>query len=109
MNNYLPQLYNGYTTRGLNRMDRRIFSGIYSTGIVYADRKRDSGGDYARLAFLSFDTLELEIEADCPQGLQQEIIHDAAQVQARKGAAIPNQLGRTTCAAWIARQVSHNR
>jgi hypothetical protein len=63
----------------------RIVAGIYPAGIVYADRKRERGGDYARLAFLSFGTLELEIEPDCPQELRQQIVDDAARIQARKG------------------------
>lgn len=66
-------------------MDSRIFSGVYPTGIVYADKKRERGGDYARLAFLSFDTLELKIESDCPKALRQQIIDDAARIQACKG------------------------
>jgi hypothetical protein len=71
--------------RAHNSTDQRIFAGIYPTGIVYADRKRERGGDYARLAFLSFDTLELDIEPDCPRTLRQQIIEDAARIQARKG------------------------
>src|SRR3546814_11285018 len=40
---------------GENHMDQRIFSGIYPAGIVYADRTRQKGGDYARLAFLPYE------------------------------------------------------
>lgn len=63
----------------------RIFAGIYPEGIVYADRHRERGGDYARLAFLSFGTLKLEIEKDCPEELRPRIVADAERIQARKG------------------------
>src|SRR3546814_11083186 len=49
---------------GENHMDQRIFSGIYPAGIVYADRTRQTGGDYARLAFLPYDTLALAFSTD---------------------------------------------
>lgn len=63
----------------------RIFSGIYPAGIVYADRCREKGGDYARLAFLPFDTLELEFATDCPGALKTLIEQDAARIQAQIG------------------------
>ncbi len=66
-------------------MDQRLFSGVFTAGIVYADRTRQKGGDYARLAFLPFDTLELEFATDCPPDLQKIIEHSAAKVQARAG------------------------
>lgn len=66
-------------------MDQRIFSGVFPAGIVYADRTRQKGGDYARLAFLPFDTLELEFATDCPPELQRVIEVDAAKIQSRAG------------------------
>ena len=63
----------------------RIFRGVYPAGIVYADRTRERHGDYPRLAFLPFQSLELEIEPDCPDALRAEIIADAAILQARRG------------------------
>lgn len=63
----------------------RIFAGIYPEGIVYADRHRERGGDYARLAFLSFGTLKLEIEKDCPDELRRQIVAEAGRIQVRKG------------------------
>jgi len=66
-------------------MNDRIFAGIYPCGIVYADRKVERHGDYKRLAFLSYATLELEIEPDCPAKLATEITADAAKIQARRG------------------------
>ena len=66
-------------------MNARIFAGIYPEGIVYADRKREVAGDYKRLAFLSYGTLALDVERDCPTALRADIVADAATIQARKG------------------------
>jgi hypothetical protein len=66
-------------------MNPRIFAGVYPAGIVYADRHREEHGDYARLAFLSYATLELEVEKSCPAQLRAEITEDAARIQARRG------------------------
>lgn len=63
----------------------RIFVGVYPTGISYADRKREKHGDWAKLAHLFFDTLELKIEKDCPAAFAEWIKQDAAKIQARKG------------------------
>lgn len=63
----------------------RIFVGIFPGGIVYADRKREKHGDYARLAFLPYDTLVLKVEKDCPPQLREAIEADAKTYQARKG------------------------
>lgn len=52
---------------------------------MYADRAREKGGDYARLAFLSFSTLELKIERDCPKALADLISSEASQLQAKAG------------------------
>lgn len=66
-------------------MVNRLFSGVYPCGIVYADKQREKGGDYARCAFLPFSSLVLQIERDCPKELRDQIIKDAAAIQARKG------------------------
>ena len=63
----------------------RLFSGVYSTGISYADRTRERDGDYKRLAFLSFATLTLEFQPDCPDDLRELITREAARIQARRG------------------------
>ncbi len=63
----------------------RLFSGVYPTGIVYADKAREVQGDYARLAYLNFDTLTLKVETDCPADLRQRIEADAAAIQAKRG------------------------
>lgn len=66
-------------------MPDRIFCGVYPCGLVYADRHREKHGDYARLAFLSYRTLELELEKDCPAELVAEIQASAAGMQAKRG------------------------
>lgn len=63
----------------------RIFSGIYPCGIVYADKQKEKAGDYKRLAFLSYSTLELDLETDCPFDLQLIILNDAKRIQGLKG------------------------
>jgi hypothetical protein len=63
----------------------RLFAGCYPCGIVYADRAREVGGDYKRLAFLSYRTLVLEVENDCPEALRRHIVQDAARYQAMPG------------------------
>lgn len=64
----------------------RLFSGVYPTGIVYADRARSRGGDYERVAFLSFSTLELEVARGQEKSpLLPLVREDAARLQARRG------------------------
>lgn len=65
----------------------RLFIGVYPGGIVYADRLREKHGDYARLAFLPYDTLRLQVEADCPPELIPRIQADAETMQSRCGEA----------------------
>lgn len=63
----------------------RLFAGVFPTGISYADKGREEHGDYARLAFLSFDTLDLKFEANCPAPFRDLITDDAASIQAKRG------------------------
>lgn len=82
-------------------MQSRIFSGIYPTGIVYADRQREKGGDYARLAFLPFSTLELEFATDCPPELAAQIELDAERIQVRVGQDFKvSTCGQTVVLGW---------
>jgi hypothetical protein len=67
----------------------RIFAGVYSTGISYADRSKEEQGDYKRLAFLPLSTLRLQIEPSCPSDLAEQIEADAASIIARKGQSYP--------------------
>jgi hypothetical protein len=68
------------------RPEDRVFSGVFPTGISYADRTVEVGGDYKRLAFLPFSTLELEWHAKrVPADVRAYIVRDAAKIQARRG------------------------
>ena len=66
-------------------VEDRLFVGVMPTGIVYADRSREVDGDYARCAFLPFDTLALEIAPKCPEDMLDAIKADAATIIARRG------------------------
>lgn len=70
-------------------MKQRIFIGTYPAGIVFADTQREKKGDYARLAFLPFDTLKLELQDDCPIDLEQEIRRAASAIQCQVGQQYP--------------------
>lgn len=65
--------------------DPRLFICVMPGGIVYCDRTREVAGDYKRLAFLPYQTLELELKPRCDASLKAEIIEHAASIQARKG------------------------
>lgn len=67
-----------------NKPDR-LFIGVYPTGIVYADMEVEELGDYRRLAFLPFKTLDLEWAKRVPCELKKQIQEDAAKIIARKG------------------------
>jgi hypothetical protein len=63
----------------------RIFSGVFPCGIGYADRKVEVHGDYKKLAFLTFSTLELEFYGRVPEEFKADIIAHAAKIQAQAG------------------------
>lgn len=63
----------------------KLFSGCYPEGIVYADKTREEHGDWKKLAFLSYRTLELEFYGRVPADLKNLITEDAAAIQAKKG------------------------
>lgn len=65
--------------------DDRLFIGVFPCGISYADRKVEEHGDYKRLAFLPYSSLDLEWFKDCPESLRGRIIADASKIQARRG------------------------
>lgn len=56
-----------------------------STGFWYADKGREEHGDYAKLAFLPFGTLELEIVRGCPPAFAEQIKVHAAIYQQKRG------------------------
>ena len=68
-----------------------MFIGVYPTGIRYADKQRERGGDYLPLAFLPYKTLELEWQprVSVPLDLRYQIEQDAAGMRARRGEDYP--------------------
>jgi len=66
--------------------DDRLFIGVYSTGLSFADRSRELHGDYLKLAFLPYRTLELEwTGAPMPDTMRKAIQREAAKLRARRG------------------------
>lgn len=63
----------------------KLFCGVFPTGFVWADRSNTVHGDYKRLAYMNFESLKLDLEKDCPADLQELIVKDAAEIQARRG------------------------
>jgi hypothetical protein len=63
----------------------RLFVGAYPCGLVYADKLVEVNRDYKRLGFLSYATLKLELEKDCPPELAERIKADAAVLQRQPG------------------------
>ena len=60
-----------------------LFIGTYPGGIVYADRTtRGPGFDYARVAFLPYDTLVLEVKGNADPELKQRARAHASQYKA---------------------------
>ena len=77
--------------------------GLFPCGIVYADRSVEVAGDYKRLAFLSYSSLTLAVERDCPNSLKTTIEHDAAAIyQARRGDSL-QIAGNATITLGLAR------
>jgi len=72
---------------------QRLFIGVWSTGIQYCDRYVEEHGDYKKLAFLPYRTLELEVRPDCPVELRAEIEADAQSIIRRRGEQFPISAG----------------
>ncbi len=65
--------------------DERLFIAKHAGGLVYCDQSRKRRGDFVELAFLSYGTLALEFESDCPPDLAAEILTHGRAMQARRG------------------------
>ncbi len=65
----------------------RVFAAIMSTGIFYTDKTIEKDGDYARLGSVSFSTLEITIEPDCPPDIAAYIREEGEKLQKRRGEA----------------------
>lgn len=61
-----------------------LFIGVYPGGIVYADRRKEEGGDYKRIAFLGFLTLDLSV-SDPKNDQLPAICRHANALRAKKG------------------------
>jgi len=67
------------------QLELDLFMGVYPCGIVYADRGREAHGDYLKVAFLPYDTLQLKFYENVSDAMKALIESDAASMQARKG------------------------
>lgn len=63
----------------------RVFVGTYPEGIVYADRLWNEHGEWVKLAFLSYNTLELEFRNRCSREVQGFIKRNARVLQDKRG------------------------
>lgn len=63
----------------------RLFIGVYPGGVVYADRKKTVQGDYARVGFLPYDSLEFKAERGADAKLVAEARAHAEKIAARRG------------------------
>jgi hypothetical protein len=73
------------TLKQFTGTDNRLFIGIFPAGIVYADRRREECGDYQRVAFLPYRSLQLEINPRAHKQLAKQAVQHAATIQARRG------------------------
>lgn len=67
----------------------RLFVGVYPGGMVYADRAREQHGDYARVAFLPWHSLTLQVEPGADAALVALARASAAKLQAKRGELYP--------------------
>lgn len=66
-------------------LSERIFIGLQSGSIVYADKAREINGDYATLARQSYKTLELAWRNKCSAEIKEYIIKQAEIYKSMKG------------------------
>lgn len=66
-------------------MKERLFIGVYSTGLSFADKGTEEGGDYRKLAFMPYRTLNVEFYGTCDQDIKKDILDVVATMQRRKG------------------------
>lgn len=63
----------------------RLFIGIFPAGISYADKEREEHGEWLRLAFFDFATLQLQVGSKCSEEFEKIIRRDAAQIMRKAG------------------------
>jgi hypothetical protein len=61
-----------------------LFIGVFPGGIVYCDRTQEEHGDYRKVAFLGYRSLELQVYQP-ESALLPRIRKDAAEMQAQRG------------------------
>lgn len=93
----------------------RLFAGVFATGISYADRARERNGDYMKIAFLPYSTLELEWyepRDKVPKALRAAIEKDALRMMQAHGkdfavsaAGQTVKLGTKKTAAQLTREI----
>lgn len=82
--------------------DDPLFTYVAVTGICYCDRTRTVDGDYHRIGFLPFSTLEAEIDEDCPTDMRDRIVASMAAIQARRGEDYQiSTAGQTVRLGWV--------
>lgn len=65
--------------------DSRLFIAVFPTGIGYADRSKEEHGDYKRVAFLYYQTLQFEPEKNANRELIEQARQHAVTIQAMRG------------------------
>jgi hypothetical protein len=65
-------------------MSNSLFIGVFTTGLVYADKSKIINGDYKTIAYLPYGTLELHIR-DEKSSLLPAILKDVEEMKAKKG------------------------
>jgi hypothetical protein len=72
--------------RGNKPASDRLFIGVFPGGISFADKSREKNGDYMQVAFLPYDTLELEWRAGKhPADMRKAIERHARSMAKRRG------------------------
>jgi hypothetical protein len=66
-------------------MKERLFVGVYSTGLSFADKGTEENGDYRKVAFMPYRTLTVEFFGACDKDMKKDIQDIAATMEKRRG------------------------
>jgi hypothetical protein len=77
--------------------DSRLLIAYFPAGIGYADKSREKHGDYMRIAFLSYRSLQFEAEKGADMKLVEQARQHAASIQAMRG----QELQTTACGQTV--------
>jgi len=98
----------GHAAKSYEDPAERLSIATFPTGISYADKQRQRHGDYLRLAFLPFKTLELEwAPVPIALGLRHLIEEHAQRLRARRGEDYPTSTNGQTVKLGHARVIHH--